>query len=374
MDSKAVVLTEEGVLEHRSIDVPDPGPDDVLLRIERSGVCGSDVHMWQHGLDLNYPVVPGHELVGTIEAMGENATVDSARRDIAVGDAVTVVPGISCGDCWYCDNMPTRPLTCNNRDVHGFRGVDDPPHVHGGMSQYMLLEDRAHYYKIPDEVDTELGALVEPISVASHAIERAYPPGIPHAREGLGLGQSVVVQGAGPIGLLTIGTAAAVGAGQVIAVDMIDERLEMAERFGATDFVDLREYEDDAFIDAIAELTPSGDGPDVTVEAVGHPSAFEQALEIPHNGGSVVEVGHYFSAGEAAVDPSEVIHRQLDIYGSLAYPPGQFDTAISLLERTVDRFPYADLMNYPVGIDDVTDAFEKQASGDAYRATVHPWE
>jgi threonine dehydrogenase-like Zn-dependent dehydrogenase len=374
MDSKTVVLTEEGVLAHRTIDVPEPGPTDVLLRIELSGVCGSDVHMKQHGLDLDYPVVPGHELVGVVEEVGDEVTVDSARRPIDVGDAITVVPGISCDDCWYCDNMPTRPLTCNNRDVHGFRGVEDSPHIHGGMSQYMLLEDRAHYYKVPDDLETDLGALVEPVSVAGHAIERAYPPGVPHAREGLGPGQSVVVQGAGPIGLLTMGMATAVGAGQVIAVDMIEERLEMAEQFGATDTVDLDEFDGDEFIDEIAALTPSGDGPDLTVEAVGHPSAFEQALEIPHNGGTVVEVGHYFPAGDAAVNPSDLIHRQLDVYGSLAYPPGQFDTAISVLERTEDRFPYTDLMNHQVGIDDVDDAFEKQASGDAYRATVHPWE
>jgi threonine dehydrogenase-like Zn-dependent dehydrogenase len=374
MDSKTVVLTEEGVLAHRTIDVPEPGPTDVLLRIELSGVCGSDVHMKQHGLDLDYPVVPGHELVGVVEEVGDEVTVDSARRPIDVGDAITVVPGISCDDCWYCDNMPTRPLTCNNRDVHGFRGVEDSPHIHGGMSQYMLLEDRAHYYKVPDDLETDLGALVEPVSVAGHAIERAYPPGVPHAREGLGPGQSVVVQGAGPIGLLTMGMATAVGAGQVIAVDMIEERLEMAEQFGATDTVDLDEFDGDEFIDEIAALTPSGDGPDLTVEAVGHPSAFEQALEIPHNGGTVVEVGHYFPAGDAAVNPSDLIHRQLDVYGSLAYPPGQFDTAISVLERTEGRFPYTDLMNHQVGIDDVDDAFEKQASGDAYRATVHPWE
>jgi len=374
MQSNAIVLTEEGSLEPRSIDVPDVGPTDVLLRVELSGVCGSDVHMWQHGLDLEYPVVPGHEFVGVIEEMGDDVRVDSARRPIDLGDAVTVVPGISCGDCWYCDNMPTRPLTCNNRDVHGFRGIDDPPHVHGGMSQYVLLEDRAHYYKFPATLETELGALVEPLSVATHAVERAYPPGVPHAREGLGMGQSVVVQGAGPIGLLTVAAATTVGAGQVIAVDMIDERLEMADRFGATDVVDLREYDGDDFIDAIADRTPSGDGPDLTIEAVGHPSAFEQALEIPHNGGTVVEVGHYFPAGEAAIDPSEIIHRQLDIYGSLAYPPGQFDTATAVLERTADRFPYADLMNYPVGLDAATDAFDVQASGEAYRATIHPWD
>lgn len=374
MDAEAIVLTEQGTLDRRRIDVPAPGPTDVLVKVDLSGVCGSDVHMWQHGGDLDYPIVPGHEFVGTIEAIGEAVSEDAARRPIQEGDAVTVVPGISCGDCWYCDNMPTRPLTCNDRDVHGFRGVDDPPHAHGGMSQYVLLEERAHYYRFPDALETTLGALVEPLAVASHAIERAYPPGLPHAREGLGLGQSVVVQGAGPIGLLAVAAAATAGAGQVIAVDMIDERLKMAGRFGATDVVDIRDHDGEAFLDAIADLTPSGDGPDVTVEAVGHPSAFEQALEIPHNGGTVVEVGHYFPAGEAAVDPSELIQRQLDVYGSLAYPPGQFDTATSILERTADRFPYGDLLNYPVGLDAATAAFEKQASGGAYRATIHPWD
>lgn len=372
MESNALVVTDAGEIERRTIAVPDPGPDDVLLRVELSGICGSDVHMRDHGVGVEYPVVPGHEFVGRVEQRGARATHDSARREIEEGDAITVVPGISCGDCWYCDNMPTRPLTCNDRNVHGFRNVDQHPRVHGGMSEYFLLEDRAHFYRLPDSLDVELGALTEPLSVATHALERAFPPGIPHAREGFGPGRSVAVQGAGPIGLLAAAAASATGAGQVISIDMIDERLEMAERFGATETIDLREYDGDAFVDAIAERTPSGDGPDVVIEAVGHPDAFEQALEIPHNGGTVVEVGHYFSNGEAAVDPSELIHRQLDVYGSLAYPPTQFETALSLLERTADRFPYADLFNFRAGLDEATEAFDRQASGDAYRATIHP--
>lgn len=373
MDTDALVLDADGTLERHTMSVPEREPDQLLLRVELVGVCGSDVHMWRHDLDLAYPVLPGHEFVGIVEEVGEAVEHDSARRPVAEGDAVTVVPGISCGDCWYCENMPSRPLTCNTRDVHGFRNVDQSPGLHGGMSQYFVLEDRAHWYTLPESMPTELGALVEPLSVATHAVERASPPGLPHVREGLGIGHSVVVQGAGPIGLLTTAAASAIGAGQVIAVDMIDERLAMAERFGATDTVNLREHSGEEFIDAIAELTPSGDGPDVVIEAVGRPEAFEQALRIPHNGGTVVEVGHYFSAGEAAVDPSDLIHRQLDVYGSLAYPPGQFERSITLLERTVDRYPYEELFNYRVGLDGAVDAFETQAAGEAYRATIDPW-
>lgn len=372
MDARTLVLTADGSLERRVMEVPEVGPTDILIRVDLAGVCGSDVHMRDHEMDLSYPIVPGHELVGEVVEQGSAVETDDARRSLAVGDAVTVVPGSSCDDCWYCENMPTRPLTCNDRVVHGFRSADEPPHLHGGMSEYMLLEDRAHYYRFPDTVPRELGALVEPLSVATHAIERAYSPGLPHVREGLGIGQSVVIQGAGPIGLLTAATASTVGAGQIIVVDLIEERLQMAERFGATATIDLSEYEGDEFIDAIDALTPSGEGPDVAIEAVGRPAAFEQALRIPHNGGRVVEVGHYFSAGDAAVDPSDLIHRQLDVFGSLAYPPDQFETSMTMLERTVDRFPYDALLNHRVDLDDAEAAYEAQAAGDAYRATIHP--
>lgn len=372
MESTTLVLQGDGELIRRTVEVPALGPGDLLLQVSLAGVCGSDVHMWKHDMDLTYPVVPGHELVGEIVACGDEVRWDAARQPIAEGDTLTVVPGMSCEDCWYCENMPTRPLTCNDRDVHGFRSLDEPPHLHGGMSEYMVVEDRADYYRLPDAIPTELGALVEPLSVATHAIERAYPPGLPNVREGLGLGRSVVVQGAGPIGLLTAAAAATGGAGQVIVLDLLPERLRLAERFGATDTIDVSDLEDDAVIEEVAARTPSGEGPDVAIEAVGQPAAFEQALALPHNGGTVVEVGHYFSAGEVAIDPSDLIRRQLDIYGSLAYPPSTFETSITLLERTSERFPYEDLLNHRVSIDDAHQAFAAQASGDAYRASIHP--
>ncbi|WP_101296979.1 zinc-dependent alcohol dehydrogenase [Halegenticoccus soli] len=372
MKSRTLVMDESGAIERREVELPDLGPNDVLVRVELTGICGSDVHMRDGGLDLDYPVVPGHEFAGIVEAVGDEVTTDSKGDLVSSGDKVTVVPGISCGDCWYCDNLPTRPLACNDRNVYGFRSVEQAPHAHGGMSEYFVIEGGASFYTLPEDVPVELGALVEPLSVASHAVERAFQPGVPHAREGFGIGKSVAVQGAGPIGMLTAATARAAGAGQVIALDMIDERLEMAERFGATDTVNVGEYDGDGFVEAVNELTPSGDGPDVVVEAVGHPSALEQAIEIPRNAGTVVEVGHYAYNGEAAIDPSRLVHKELNVFGSLAYPPVQFETAISLLDMTRDERPYEELFNYRVGFDDAEAAYEKQASGEAYRATIHP--
>lgn len=373
METTALVMEEPGSLAEREIELPPLGPSDLLMRVELSGICGTDVHMNEGGMALDFPVIPGHEFSGVIEEVGEDAGVDSKGDPVKPGDAVTVVPGIVCGDCWYCNNVPARPTTCQNRDVYGFRNVNDSPHGHGGFSQHVVIEDRATFYRLPDDMSVELGALAEPMSVATHAFERAYEPGLPYAREGFGVGKSVAVQGAGPIGLLTMSAASAAGAGQVIAIDAIDERLRLAEQFGATDRVDLTAHDDtDALVDTVHGLTSGTVGPDVVVEAAGVPAAFRQGIELARDGGTLVEVGHYAYAGEVEINPTRIVQKDLNLLGSLAYPPNQFETAISLLSQLADEVPFTDLFNHQVGFDAAESAYEKQASGEAYRATIHP--
>lgn len=372
MQSRTLVMDQSGELSVRTVDIPAVGAEEILVEVELTGICGSDVHMRSGGLDVDFPVVPGHELAGTVVEVGDGVDTDAKDDPLNVGDNVTVVPGINVADDWYTDHVPAHPLACTERKVYGFRGVDDHPHVHGGMSEYMLLEADAHVFRLPDSLDIELGALVEPLSVATHALDLATQPGIPWIREGFGIGQSVVVQGAGPIGLLTAAAARHAGAGQVIAVDLVPERLELAERFGATHTVNVDNYDGDGFIDVIDDITPSGDGPDVSIEAVGHPDAFEQAIDIARKAGTIVELGHYVSNGEASVDPSRIIHKELSIRGSLAYPPNQFETAISMLSATADDPPYRELFNHRAGFDDAEAAYRAQADGSAYRATIHP--
>ncbi|MDX1746155.1 MAG: zinc-binding dehydrogenase [Halobacteriales archaeon] len=373
MESRAIVMEEPGTLAETTVEVPDLAPDQVLVEVELTGICGTDVHMNDGGMDLEYPVIPGHEFSGTVAEVGEAVTADSKGEPVAPGDAVTIVPGIVCGECWYCTNVPTRPTTCEQRKVYGFLNPETAPAVHGGMSEYVIVEGAASFYRLPDGMDVELGALAEPMSVATHAFERAYQPGIPYAREGFGVGKSVAVQGAGPIGLLTMSAAKAAGAGQIIAVDAIEERLDMAETFGATDTVNIEDHPDeDGLIAQTRALTNGEVGPDVVVEAAGVPPAFRQAIEIVRDGGTIVEVGHYAYAGETDINPTRVVQKDLDIHGSLAYPPNQFETSISLLSQLADDVPFTDLFNYRVGFADAASAYEAQASGEAYRATIHP--
>ena len=373
MDSRAIVMEEPGSLAETEVAVPDLGPDEVLVEVELTGICGTDVHMNEGGMDLGFPVIPGHEFSGTVAEVGSAVETDSKGEPVTTGDAVTVVPGIVCGECWYCNNVPTRPTTCENRKVYGFLHPDTAPSVHGGMSEYVVVEGDASFYRLPDDMAVELGALAEPMSVATHAFERAYQPGVPYAREGFGVGKSVAVQGAGPIGLLTMSAAKAAGAGQVIAVDAIAERLDLAEAFGATHTVNFEDHADEeALFGTVRSLTNGEVGPDVVVEAAGVPTAFRQAIEVVRDGGTLVEVGHYAYAGETEINPTQIVQKDLDLYGSLAYPPNQFETSISLLSQLADEVPFTDLFNYRVGFEDAGDAYAAQASGEAYRATIHP--
>lgn len=373
MNANALVMEEPGSLAQREIDIPDIDEGEVLLRVELSGICGTDVHMYEGGMDLDFPVVPGHEFAGVIEEIGEAVETDSKGEQITQGDAAAVVPGIVCGDCWYCNNVPARPTTCKNRDVYGYFNVNEQPHGHGGFSEYVVIEDRASFYKLPEKMDVELGALTEPLSVATHALEQAYAPGMPHAREGFGPGKTVAVQGAGPVGLLTVAAANNAGAGNIIAIDGIESRLGLAEAFGADELVDLNEHEDDdELVNHVDGLTNGNVGPDVVIEAAGYPPAVRQGIELLRDGGTLVEVGHFAYNGEVEINPTRLVQKFVDVRGSLVYPANQFETSISLLDQLEGDVPFRELFNYKVGFDEATDAYEKQASGEAYRATIHP--
>lgn len=371
MKATAIVMEEPGRITKRTIDIPEPGPDDVLLGVELTGICGTDVHMYRGGMDLDFPVVPGHEFAGTIERIGENVERDTAGREIEEGDRLAVVPAMGGdGTDWYSQNMPGRPRLSRDSDRFGFSTVDDE--YAGGMCEYVLLPAKSSYYRLPEDMNIELGALVEPMSVGMHAFERALQPGLPHIREGFGVGRSVAVQGAGPIGLCAMSAAKAAGAGQIIAIDAIDERLDLAEDFGATEMVNLTEHDGDVLISAVKNLTNGTVGPDVVIEAAGVPAAVRQGLELPHDGGTFVEVGHFAYNGETEINPTRIVQKELDIYGSLAYPPNQFESSISLIDQLKNQVPFERLFNYKVPFDRAEEAYRAQKNGEAYRATVHP--
>jgi len=360
---KAAIL--EDVEKLRVVDYPEPSvePNGLLLKTELCGVCGTDMHLYGGNMAIPFPVIPGHEFVGTIKEIGEEATSMEIRgQPLAEGDRVVVVPGTNrfCGDCYFCRFMPHKPTLCTNRKVLGVNMTSaEPPYLLGGWAEKIYV-DAEHFwvYKVPDEVPPEVAVLTEPMAVSSRAFERAYAPGLPTFGEGFGVGGTVAVQGAGAIGLLTVATAKMAGAGKIMVIDMVDERLKMAERLGADDVIDMRTFKtSEERVSEVQRLT-NGLGADVVVECVGVPAAVPEGIDMTRRGGKFVEVGHYTDPGTVPVNPHTICFKDMDILGSWTYPPTQFGTVLELMRQSMGRLPLDEVVTKVYGVAEAQTAID----------------
>ena len=250
----------------KEIPVPKPSEKEVLVKIEYCGICGSDVHYYEYGRVADYVVegdfILGHEVAGTVVEVG------SQVKSLKVGDRVALEPGIGCGKCEQCKEGKYN--LC--KDVIFFA----TPPVQGALKDYVVHpEDMC--FKLPDNVSTKEGALVEPLSVGLHACRQG----------GVTLGNSVVILGAGCIGLCTLLSAKAFGASEIIVVDLFEKRLEFAKKMGATHVINGKEED---VIARVNELL-RGKGADVVLETAGAPKTIYQTSLLAKPGGTVVLVG-----------------------------------------------------------------------------------
>ena len=250
----------------KEIPVPKPSEKEVLVKIEYCGICGSDVHYYEYGRVADYVVegdfILGHEVAGTVVEVG------SQVKSLKVGDRVALEPGIGCGKCEQCKEGKYN--LC--KDVIFFA----TPPVQGALKDYVVHpEDMC--FKLPDNVSTKEGALVEPLSVGLHACRQG----------GVTLGNSVVILGAGCIGLCTLLSAKAFGASEIIVVDLFEKRLEFAKKIGATHVINAKEED---VIARVNELL-RGKGADVVLETAGAPKTIYQTSLLAKPGGTVVLVG-----------------------------------------------------------------------------------
>jgi L-iditol 2-dehydrogenase len=245
---------------------PVPAQGEVLVRVRSVGVCGSDVHYYTHGrigpFIVERPLVLGHEMSGTIESVGENVP------DSRTGERVAVEPGIPDRVCEFC--RIGRYNLCAN-----VRFMATPPHDGAFVDYVAVPSDFA--YKLPDHVSLEEGALMEPLSVGVYAIHRS----------GLKAGQSVLIIGAGPIGLVTLQAARAAGAGSITVLDLDPGRLAMAKRLGASNTVNSKDAPPEEQVSALTE----GRGADIVFDAAGSPKTAALAVHLAKRGGRIVMIG-----------------------------------------------------------------------------------
>ena len=279
---KAAVMTEPGKIELQDFPYPQIAPDSLLLRVDLVGICGSDRHMYLGHSHAKFPVIPGHELTGTVVELGPEAnnTLRVVGGPLQKGDRVVVVPSSkNCGRCWFCLNVPHRPNLCPNRTVHGFCNCATPPHLFGGYAEYLYVNGNSWVYKLDENIPPELAVFADPLATAFRAVEKVLPPWMPNVGEGYGIGKRVVVIGVGPIGLLTVAILRETGAGTIIVTDISESRLEMARTMGADLTLNAQTISPQERKEAVLAAT-EGVGADVVLECAGVPDTFAEGIDL----------------------------------------------------------------------------------------------
>ncbi|MEY4387653.1 MAG: hypothetical protein RLY20_2936 [Verrucomicrobiota bacterium] len=302
----AAVLHGARNIRVESCAQPELRPGMVLLRVRRAGICGSDSHYFAHGdcgpFVPTRPFILGHEFTANVVALGEGVTAP------AVGSRVTVNPARSCGFCSYCSSG--RRNLCRKTIMLGSASTKPP--TDGAFAEFVTVRaDQCHV--LPPELDDGLGAMIEPLAVALHAVKRA----------GVVSGRHVLVMGGGPIGLLTAMTARAFGAVPVALSDIVPARRKLALDFGSDVALDPAAKN---LADQVSELT--SDGFDVILEASGARPALRQAFDLIRPGGTIVQIGT-LGTEDVPVPANHLMLREIQFVGSFRYG-NVFDEAIRL--------------------------------------------
>ena len=349
-----------------TVTLPDVGPGEILVRVLRTNICGSDVHAWHgtfatRGLGGQLPTVLGHEMVGAIEVLGDGVTADSNGKSLAEGTRVVFPYFYCCHQCRNC--LAGRRNACLNLKMAMLGRADEPPYFVGGYGDYYLLPAGAVVYTVPDTLSDDIAAGANcALSQVMYGLERV----------DLQLGEHVVVQGAGALGLYAVAVAKARGAANVIAIDGVPERLELATAFGADSVIDLNEVatpKDRA--KAVRKLT-DGQGADVVVEVVGHPSAIDEGLQMLAQFGRYVEIGNINIGKTFAFDPSRFVFTNKTMVGVSLYDPAVLSRALTFLDRYQHQLPFERLAAASYSLDDINEAFTAADGKRDIRASIAP--
>ena len=350
-------------VEVREFPEPDLPLGGALLRTAFSEVCGTDVHLWHGRLaGVPYPIIPGHVTTGTLDK-ARGTLNDVTGATLHEGDRLAFFDvHRTCGRCLACTAHRT-PTRCPSRRVYGITDSATEG-LFGGWAQKVYLEPGVVIAKLPNAVSFEayIGGGCG-LLTAVHIIERAQ----------IRLGDTVVVQGAGAVGMSTAALARKSGAGQVIVVGAPADRLALAREMGADVVVDIDSASPAERVERVLELT-AGIGADVVIEAAGSPRAFEEGLLMVRNGGAYVIAGHYTNTGDSTINAHEHINRKhLDIRGCWGSEVGHFLRALRALERYGADVPWARIGATTYGLGQLNEALESAAALKIPKALVNPW-
>ena len=348
--SRVAMLTKLENFDIQEYPIPELGDDDILVKVEGCGVCGTDAHEFKRDPFSLIPVVLGHEGTGEIVKMGKNVKKDSAGKPLAIGDKV-----VTC--MIFKDNPDITMFDLNKQNVGGadVYGLlpDDDKHLNGWFSDYLVVRGGSTIFNVSD-LDLDSRILIEPCAVLIHAVERAKTTGI------LRFNSRVVVQGCGPIGLICIAILRTMGTENIVAVDGEAKRLEFAKLMGATETVNFKDYKG---VEALAGAVKDAFGgylADFAFQCTGSPIAHANIYKFIRNGGGLCELGFFINGGDATINPHfDICSKEITTVGSWVYTLRDYVTTFDFLKRAkAIGLPLEKLITHRYPLEQINEALQ----------------
>ncbi|MGW1027908.1 zinc-binding dehydrogenase [Streptomyces sp. NPDC002577] len=358
---RAVLVAPGAPVEIWEGPVPAPDGGDVVVSVEMAGVCGTDHHYTLGEVEFPGPMVLGHEGIGRVEELGPDVNTDYGGDPIAPGDLVYWVPLKPCHRCHACTVLEDVSL-CPHLSPGRFKDPRTPPSA--TYTEYANLPSGLAFFRVPEDTPPEaVIAFGCAMPTMLHAMERL---------GGIRFGQSVVVQGCGPVGLAAVVLARLAGAGDIVVVGGPTARLEMAKRLGATSTVDLAAAPDaESRIAAVMDAT-GGRGADIVIEAAGRVEAFPEGLRMVGRGGRYLIVGLWSAPDASSLTPRMVNNANLRIIGSALSRPRHLHQAVAVARNYHHQLPLADVVSHRFPLDQAQQALDAVGRQETIKAVIVP--
>ena len=380
MDSaRAAVMVRPGLVEVREFDLLAPPAGSVLLRMNLSGICGTDKHTFRgeskqyagtdHERDVIYPLICGHENVGTVVAVN-GEVYDSGGRRVVEGDRVVPGANVACGNCYYCRNDYPYYMCTSLDDYGNSLHIGIAPHLLGGWAEYMYVLPGTPIFRVPEGLPDEIAVMTEVMAV-THGIEVAQAVlGMFGANK---FGHSVAILGVGPLGMCHLAKAAMLGAEKLIATDLFDTRLGIAERFGASLTMNSATTTEAERIELAKEAT-DGLGPQIVIDCSGVTSTFTEALHMVRPGGVVIEAGTFVDMGPVEVNPNiDFCTRNVTVIGIGGETGAAYEPSLRLMDANQHRYPFLDIITHRAPLEYAQWGVETAQDASSLQVVIDPW-
>jgi alcohol dehydrogenase len=337
------------------------GPREVLARVTMSTICRSDIHSYEGRRPNPVPCILGHEIIGVIEEIGPGIELDMRGERLRVGDRVTWTEYFFDGDSYYRDVLD-MPQKSHGLRKYGHDRADVDPHFTGGFADYCYILPGTGILKLPAELSDEEAT---PLNCGVATMVSVTEAGA------IGVGDAVVVQGLGLLGLYGVALARSRGARRVIGLDAVPARLEAARRFGADLTLDVGHASEDAIVAAVREACPP-DGADVVIEVCGVPDVIPAGLRMLRTGGRYVLGGLVNPNAHVTIDANVLVRQWVTLRGIHNYHPRHLVQALDFVVANRGRFPFGDIVDSRFGLHELGVAFKKAAARSVLRAAIVP--